>query len=96
MPCSVIYIIDLIMGFHQGVVVRWDSRAVIVLGEPFCKEPEGARSRGLQACSTSPCSLVSLPTPCSSVSAHLGVGQPCTAGVHTCQRGCFAGNSRRL
>ncbi|PRW57335.1 Potassium channel AKT1 [Chlorella sorokiniana] len=28
---SAIYILDLIMGFHQGVVVRWDSRAVIVL-----------------------------------------------------------------
>ena len=29
---SCVYLIDLFMGFHSGIIVRWDSRAVVVRG----------------------------------------------------------------
>lgn len=32
LACSVVYILDLIMGFQVGLVARWDDRAVIVRG----------------------------------------------------------------
>lgn len=51
--CSAIYIVDLIMGFHQGIVVRWDNRAVIVRGEL-----EGGGLRGLARLGWATCCTV--------------------------------------
>ena len=33
---SCVYLIDLVMGFHTGVLVRWDSRALVVRGGCGC------------------------------------------------------------
>jgi hypothetical protein len=33
---SCVYLLDLVMGFHTGVLVRWDSRALVVRGGCGC------------------------------------------------------------
>ena len=46
---SILYVIDVGMGFHVGLIVRWDSRAFILRGErrPLRRPPGRTRTRAV-------------------------------------------------